>query len=172
MPYDSICTAPSAIDNSVGTLTYPSLPYTSSTTADTDTYTYTSSYEPYTSTSTTGTMYTLTMGPTSEEIEKKIKDASDKIDQHVDALEQDIDFLNKRQEDQENNIDNLAEENLDLKVQIRCLRSAIDTLKEQITELNNKYNNMYTDMLFCNDRITHVEDKIYEMDKRNVGQDK
>lgn len=159
MPYDSICTAPSAIDNSVGTITYSGSSSTTAIGSDTYTSSYVS-YEPY----TTSAGYTLALGPTSEEVEKKIKDASDKIDQHVDALEQDIDFLNQRQEYNINNIDILTEENNKLKEHIKYLESTIDTLNVHLKELNNKYDDIYTKMSFYNIRITHLEKQTYEMD--------
>lgn len=107
-----------------------------------------------TSTSTAiPTVYT-TSGPTIsftyEDTEEKMKEYCDKVDQHVDKLEEDIEFLNERRTANEAQIEFLVQQNIekdtkikeltlelhDIKGYANYLVSRIDLLEAQINENN------------------------------------
>lgn len=111
-------------------------------------------YEPITSTTTTSTtsptVYT-TVGPTSvsfiyKDTEEKMKEYCDKVDQHVDELEEDIEFLNTKREEQEqviaamqvNNtdynkrIEELEKEKMNLESYVHWLETRIEILEGKI----------------------------------------
>lgn len=104
-----------------------------------------------------------------KEVEEKIKKARDGVDKHVDELEQDLEYLNEQRQALEQTVlvmgDRIAaQDDLidDLQTQLECAATQIRLLREQQQEYLN--HNILG-------RIYALEDKIYEMDKRDVGQD-
>lgn len=92
-------------------------------------------YDPLTSTTTTTspTVYT-TVGPTSisfsyENTEETVKEYCDKVDQHVDKLEEDIDFLNNQRISHDQLIETLVHANIEKDNKIKDLTDAIESLK-------------------------------------------
>lgn len=159
----------------------------SGTTATSDWITTTYEPTPTTTTASGGTItvnpYTLVSSPSytcaptpvsvtiigEKELEEKIKKARDDVDKHVDELEQDLDYLNEQRQALEQTVLNMgdriaAQDDLidDLQTKLECAATQIRLLREQQQEYMNN------DIL---GRIYALEDKIYEMDKRNVGQD-
>ena len=125
----------------------------------------TSSYSAYTPPSTTISLSMLG----EKEIEEKIKKARDSVDKHVDELEQDLAYLNEQRQELEQTVFNMgdriaAQEKLidELQVKLDIAMDHIRILEEREQEYIN--NNIL-------ERILELEDKVYEMDKRDVGQD-
>ena len=95
-------------------------------------------YDPITSTTTatsttSPTIYT-TVGPTSisfayENTEEKMREYCDKVDQHVDKLEEDIEFLNEKRKLNEEHIENLINQNLQKDTRIKVLEDTVTFLK-------------------------------------------
>lgn len=111
-------------------------------------------YNPLTSTTTTSTttptVYT-TSGPTIsfiyENTEERMKNYCDKVDQHVDKLEEDIEFLNEKRKLNEGHLERLINQNIeqdaaikDLTNEIKDLRGYINYLVDRITVLEDKIN--------------------------------
>jgi peptidoglycan hydrolase CwlO-like protein len=97
------------------------------------------------------TIYT-TVGPTSislayENTEEKMREYCDKVDQHVDKLEEDIEFLNEKRKLNEEHIENLINQNLqkdttikELTARINSLQGYINYLVDRISVLEGKIN--------------------------------
>lgn len=105
-----------------------------------------------------------------KEVEEKIKKARDDIDKHVDELEQDLEYLNEQRQALEQTVLDMgeriaAQDDLidDLQTKLECAATQIRMLREQQQEYLN--NNILI-------RICDLEAKLYEMDKRDMGQDK
>lgn len=103
-----------------------------------------------------------------KEVEEKIKKARDDVDKHVDELEQDLEYLNEQRQALEQTVLDMgeriaAQDDLidELQTKLEHARCQIESLKKQDEEYMNY------DIL---GRLYALEDKIYEMDKRNVGQ--
>lgn len=102
-----------------------------------------------------------------KEVEKKIKKARDDIDKHVDELEQDLEYLNEQRQALEQTVLDMgdriaAQDDLidDLQTKLEYAKDQIEVLQERAQEYIN--NNILG-------RIYALEDRLYEMDKRNVG---
>ncbi len=119
--------------------------------ATTNTIYYDPTTSTTTSTSTTSPTVYTTIGPTSisfayKNTEEKMKEYCDKVDQHVDKLEEDIEFFNTKREEQEqviavlriNNteynrrIEELEKEKMNLESYAHWLESRIDALEGKI----------------------------------------
>lgn len=109
-------------------------------------------YEPITTTTSTTspTVYT-TVGPASvsfiyKDTEEKMREYCDKVDRHVDELEEDIEFLNTKREEQEQviaallvndteynkRIEELEKEKMHLESYVNWLETRIGALEEKI----------------------------------------
>ena len=104
-----------------------------------------------------------------KEVEEKIKKARDDVDKHVDELEQDLEYLNEQRQALEQTVLDMgdriaAQDDLidELQVKLERAMNQIEVLQERAQEYIN--NNILG-------RIYSLEDRLYEMDKRNVGQD-
>lgn len=104
-----------------------------------------------------------------KEVEEKIKKARDSVDKHVDELEQDLEYLNEQRQELEQTVLNMgdriaAQDDLidDLQTKLECAKDQIEMLQERAQEYIN--NNILG-------RIYALEERLYEMDKRDVGQD-
>ena len=96
-------------------------------------------YDPLTSTTTTSTSTTsptvyTTVGPTTisfayENTQEKMKEYCDKVDQHVDKLEEDIEFLNNQRISHDQLIETLIHANIEKENKIKDLTDAIESLK-------------------------------------------
>lgn len=96
-------------------------------------------YDPLTSTITTSTSTTsptvyTTVGPTSisfayDNTEEKMREYCDKVDQHVDKLEEDIEFLNNQRISHDQLIETLVHANIEKDNKIKDLTDAIESLK-------------------------------------------
>lgn len=113
-------------------------------------------YEPITSTTTSTstsapTIYT-TSGPTItlayENTQEKVKEYCDKVDQHVDELEEDIEFLNEKRKSNEERLEQLINQNIEQDTTIKELTARIGDLQGYINYLV--------------DRISVLEGKINE----------
>lgn len=101
-------------------------------------------YDPLTSgfsTTTTATapnVYT-TSGPTIsftyENTEEKMRKYCDKVDQHVDKLEEDIEFLNDKRKSNEGNLEQLINQNIEQDAEIKNLINEIKDLQGYINYL-------------------------------------
>lgn len=159
------------------TLSYPPTTTTTTTTTTTAVNTapreititpdmlVTSPYSAYTPPSTTTSISIVG----EKEVEEKIKKARDSVDKHVDELEQDLEYLNEQRQELEQTVLDMgdriaAQDDLidDLQTKLECAATQIRLLREQQQEYIN--HNILG-------RIYALEDKIYEMDKRDVGQD-
>lgn len=104
-----------------------------------------------------------------KEVEEKIKKARDDVDKHVDELEQDLAYLNEQRQALEQTVLDMgdriaAQDDLidELQVKLERAKNQIEVLQERAQEYIN--NNILG-------RIYSLEERLYEMDKRNVGQD-
>ena len=104
-----------------------------------------------------------------KEVEEKIKKARDDVDKHVDELEQDLEYLNEQRQALEQTVLDMgdriaAQDDLidELQMKLERAMNQIEVLQERAQEYIN--NNILG-------RIYSLEDRLYEMDKRNVGQD-
>lgn len=102
-----------------------------------------------------------------KEVEEKIKKARDDVDKHVDELEQDLEYLNEQRQALEQTVLDMgdriaAQDDLidDLQTKLERARCQIEMLQERAQEYIN--NNILG-------RIYALEDRLYEMDKRDVG---
>ena len=123
----------------------------------------TSTYYPSTSPSTSISVSLVG----EKELEEKIKKTRDDIDKHVDELEQDLEYLNEQRQALEQTVLEMSEriaaqDDLidDLQSRLGYARDQIDVLQERAQEYIN--NNILG-------RIFALEERFYEMDKRNVG---
>ena len=110
-------------------------------------------YEPITTTTTSTTSPTVytTVGPASvsfiyKDTEEKMREYCDKVDRHVDELEEDIEFLNTKREEQEQvvaalrindtqynkRIEELEKEKMNLESYVNWLESRIEALEGKI----------------------------------------
>ena len=105
-------------------------------------------YDPLISTTSTSTVsptvYT-TLGPNSisftyANTEEKMKEYCDKVDQHVDKLEEDIEFLNDKRISHDQLIDTLIHVNIEKDNKIKDLTNAIETLKGYVNYIENRLN--------------------------------
>lgn len=98
-------------------------------------------YDPLTiTTSTTSPTVYTTIGPTPisftyENTEEKIKEYCDKVDQHVDKLEEDIEFLNNKRQMNEEHIVRLINQNIQKDTKIKELEDSITFLKGYTSHL-------------------------------------
>ena len=113
-------------------------------------------YEPITSTitstsTTSPTVYT-TSGPTisfiGENTEEKMKEYCDKVDQHVDKLEEDIEFLNNQRISHDQVIESLIHANIEKDNKIKDLTDNIESLKGYVS--------------YIVDRLDLLEEKLNE----------
>ena len=100
-----------------------------------------------TSTSTTSPTVYTTIGPTSisftyENTEEKMKEYCDKVDQHVDKLEEDIEFFNNKRLTIEEHVEYLINQNIQKDTKIKELEDTITNLKSFINFLDNKINDL------------------------------
>ena len=104
-------------------------------------------YEPTTSTTTSTsttspTVYT-TIGPTSisfvhEDTKEKMKEYCDKVDQHVDKLEEDIEFLNNQRISHDQVIESLIHANIEKDNKIKDLTDTIESLKGYVSYIADR----------------------------------
>lgn len=95
------------------------------------------------------TIYT-TVGPTSislayEDTQEKVKEYCDKVDKHVDELEEDIEFLNEKRQSNEERLEQLINQNIwqdttikELTARIGDLQGYINYLVDRISILEEK----------------------------------
>ena len=93
-----------------------------------------------TSTSATSPTIYTTIGPSSisfvqRDTEEKTKEYCDKVDQHVDKLEEDIEFLNEKRKSNEELIDQLIYQNSEMDTKIKTLESSVTFLKNYTSHL-------------------------------------
>lgn len=95
--------------------------------------------------STTLTPNTIYMS--NQSIDETIKEATEKVDKHVDQLEEDIDFLNRERIANETRIKQLISENInktkqieDLEKKINAIQAITSTMASMLEELENKVN--------------------------------
>lgn len=113
-------------------------------------------YDSLTSGATTSTssptVYT-TLGPASisftyEDTKEKMKEYCDKVDQHVDKLEEDIEFLNNQRISHDQLIETLVHANIEKDNKIKNLTDTIESLKGYVN--------------YIVDRLDLLEEKINE----------
>lgn len=102
-----------------------------------------------------------------KEVEEKIKKARDDIDKHVDELEQDLDYLNEQRQELEKTVLDLNEHIAAQDDIIDDLQAKLEYAKKQIEELQERAQEYINNNILG--RIYSLEDRLYEMDKRNVG---
>ena len=113
------------------------------------TTTNTTYYAPITSTTTSTstippTVYT-TVGPASisfayNNTEEKMKEYCDKVDQHVDKLEEDIDFLNNQRISHDQLIETLVHANIEKDNKIKDLTDTIESLRGYVNYIEDRIN--------------------------------
>ena len=100
---------------------------------------------------TSPTVYT-TSGPTisfiGENTEEKMKEYCDKVDQHVDKLEEDIEFLNNQRISHDQVIESLIHANIEKDNKIKDLTDNIESLKGYVS--------------YIVDRLDLLEEKLNE----------
>lgn len=105
-----------------------------------------------------------------KEVEEKIKKVRDDIDKHVDELEQDLEYLNEQRQEVEQTV-------LDMGARIAAQDKLINDLQTRLEHANDQIKVLQDRALeYINSnilgRIYALEDRFYEMDKRDMGQDK
>ena len=107
------------------------------------TTTNTTYYAPITSTTTStstaaSTIYTMS-GPTItlayENTQEKVKEYCDKVDQHVDELEEDIEFLNEKRRSNEERLEQLINQNSEKDTAIKELTAEVNDLRGYVNYL-------------------------------------
>lgn len=98
-----------------------------------------------TAANTTATTYYTASMPTvelvgSNTIEEKIREYEEKLDKHVEQLEEDIQFFNDSRDRQEQAIKELIIANVEKDKKIKNLEDIIDYLKDKLFELEGKLN--------------------------------
>lgn len=103
--------------------------------------------EPITSTTsastTASTIYTASVPTITlaySDTEEKMKEYCDKVDQHVDALEEDIEFLNEKRKSNEERIEQLINQNTEQDTTIKELTARIGDLQGYINYLVDRIN--------------------------------
>lgn len=96
-----------------------------------------------TSTSTISPTIYATIDPTSisftyKDTEEKMKEYCDKVDQHVDKLEEDIEFLNDHRLSNEEQIEFLVQQNIEKDTKIKELISELQDIKGYANYLANR----------------------------------
>jgi len=121
---DLLETINSAITAGGGYTTYTPESWTTSTTA-----------APFYA-STTFTPNTIYMS--NSNIDEKISEYTEKVDKHVDQLEEDIEFLNNEREDQSQAIVDLINDNVEKERRISNLELKVNHLESLLSETINK----------------------------------
>ena len=107
------------------------------------TTTNTTYYAPITSTTTStstaaSTIYTMS-GPTItlayENTQEKVKEYCDKVDQHVDELEEDIEIINEKRRSNEERLEQLINQNSEKDTAIKELTAEVNDLRGYVNYL-------------------------------------
>lgn len=108
--------------------------------------------ESWTTSSVTAPLCSTTFTPnaiymSNQSIDETIKEATEKVDKHVDQLEEDIDFLSQEREAHETLIKQLITENInktkqieDLEKKINAIQAMTSAFASMLEELENKVN--------------------------------
>ena len=123
----------------------------------------------------TSSSYTYTPPPSTisvsmvgeKELEEKIKKARDDVDKHVDELEQDLDYLNEQRQALEQTVLDMGERIAAQDELIDDLQTKLEYARTQITLLQERAQEYINNNILG--RIYTLEERLYEMDKRDVG---
>lgn len=124
---------------------------------ETITTTTTPYYYPATTTTITPSAITINTSSITDKIEEKIKDYTEKTDLHVDKLEEDIQFLDEKRQENEIKIDELLG-------QVTAAHFKLGEKDKKIKDLEDQVNNLKGLVSWLEDTILKIQEKM-EYDK-------